>query len=74
LSSCALSPGLTTGSLQLSTGVAQEVRAELATRGHTLSTTAGPIAHPVMISIGAHSATIHAAGDPAANRHAAALD
>jgi gamma-glutamyltranspeptidase len=62
------------GSLRLNTGVAQRVRAELSKRGHRLSTTSRPIAHPVMIHVDRRSGTIYAAGDPAADRHAAALD
>ncbi len=62
------------GSLRLNTGVAEEVRAELSKRGHKLTTTSRPIAHPVMISIDRRSGMIYAAGDPSAGRHAAALD
>jgi gamma-glutamyltranspeptidase/glutathione hydrolase len=62
------------GSLQVSSGVAEEVRAELSKRGHRVTTTSGPIAHPVMLYIDPRSGTIYAAGDPAAGRHAAALD
>lgn len=62
------------GSLKVNTGVAEEVRAELTKRGHKLTTTSGPIAHPVMIYIDQRSGVIYAAGDPAARRHAAALE
>ena len=62
------------GSLQLSSDVSEEVKAELSARGHKLKTTSRPIAHPVMIFIDHRSGMIHAAGDPKARRHAAALD
>lgn len=51
----------------------EAVEAELARRGHTITTTSGPIAHPVMIAIDPQSGVIQAAGDLAARRHAAAL-
>jgi len=62
------------GSLEVNRTVGEQVRAELSKRGHKLSTTAGPIAHPVMIYIDPQTGTIHAAGDPTAGRHAAALE
>lgn len=62
------------GSLRVNTGVAAEVRAGLSKRGHKLTGTSRPIAHPVMIYIDARSGMIYAAGDPKAGRHAAALD
>jgi gamma-glutamyltranspeptidase/glutathione hydrolase len=62
------------GSLRLNTGVAEGVRAELSKRGHKVTTTSRPIAHPVMIHLDRRTGTIYAAGDPAAGRHAAALD
>jgi len=62
------------GSLQVSSSVAEEVGAELKKRGHKLTAPTGPIAHPAMIHIDPHTGTLHAAGDPAAGRHAAALD
>jgi len=62
------------GSLEINSAVGEEVRAGLSKRGHKLTTTSQPIAHPVMISIDPHTGTIHAAGDPAAGRHAAALE
>ena len=62
------------GGLRLNNDVPEDVRAELAERGHRVETTSGPIAHPVMILIDHRTGTIHAAGDPQARRHAAALD
>lgn len=62
------------GGLRVNREVAEGVRAELSGRGHKLTATSGPIAHPVMIHIDQSSGTIHAAGDPKARRHAAALD
>jgi gamma-glutamyltranspeptidase/glutathione hydrolase len=62
------------GGLQLSETVAEEVRANLARRGHVVTTTSRPIAHPVMIHVDRATGVIHAAGDPAARRHAAAID
>ena len=62
------------GGLRVYESVADEVRAELAKRGHKVSVTKGPIAHPVMIYIDQKSGLIYAAGDPKARRHAAAID
>jgi gamma-glutamyltranspeptidase/glutathione hydrolase len=62
------------GGLSLNRDVAEQVRAELAGRGHKVKTTPGPIAHPVMILIDPETNTIHAAGDPKARRHAAAVE
>jgi len=62
------------GSLRLNSDIPQAIRKELAHRGHRLSTTAAPIAHPVMLYIDHKTSTIHAAGDPKARRHAAALE
>ncbi|MFH1717519.1 MAG: gamma-glutamyltransferase, partial [Planctomycetota bacterium] len=53
--------------------VDENIRSELAKRGHKIETTAGPIAHPVMIYRDPQSGLIHAAGDPKARRHAAAF-
>ena len=47
---------------------------DLAKRGHKMSTTKGPIAHPVMIFVDHDTGTFYAAGDPAARRHAGAID
>ena len=61
------------GSLQVNEGVPEDVRDELAVRGHTVSVADGFIAMPVMLSID-EDGTIHAAGDPEAGRHAGALE
>jgi len=62
------------GGLRVHTGVPEGVREELENRGHDLSTTSEPIARPIMIYIDQATGTIHAAGDPEAGRHAAAID
>lgn len=62
------------GSLQLSSAVAGEVQSQLTERGHRVTTTSDPIAAPVMLSIDPDTGIIHAAGDPAAGKHAAAVD
>jgi gamma-glutamyltranspeptidase/glutathione hydrolase len=62
------------GGLRVNGDIPDDVRSELAERGHRVSTTSGPIAHPVMIYIDHKTDTIYAAGDPKARRHAAALD
>jgi gamma-glutamyltranspeptidase/glutathione hydrolase len=62
------------GSLRLNDEVPQDVAAELTERGHKVTTTSRPIAHPVMIFIDHQTGTVYAAGDPQAGRHAAALD
>lgn len=61
------------GSLQVNDGVPEDVRDELEVRGHRVSVADGFIAMPVMLSID-EDGRIHAAGDPAAGRHAGALD
>lgn len=62
------------GSLRLQEDINSEVGAELARRGHRVERSSGPIAHPVMLWIDPADGTIHAAGDPKAKRHAAAVD
>ena len=64
----------TAGGLQLSRRVPAEVRSALSSRGHKVSTTTGPIAHPVMIYRDRETGTFYAAGDPTASRHVAVLD
>lgn len=64
---------LQAGSLAVNTGIDEGVRAELASRGHDVSATDGPIAAPVMLYVDRIAGRLYAAGDPAAGRHAAAL-
>ena len=59
-------------SLRLTRGLDAAVEENLSGRGHKVSWTNGPIAHPVMIYVDGDG-TIYAAGDPKAKRHAAAL-
>ena len=61
------------GKMRVNETVKEGVRQELINRGHQVTSTAGAIAHPVMIYIDPQSGMIHAAGDPEAGRHAAAL-
>jgi len=62
------------GGLTLNDDVPGDVRAELAKRGHKVTTTSGAVGHPVMIYVDPETGAIHAAGDPKARRHAAALE
>ena len=62
------------GGLTLNAGIGEEVRQDLARRGHRIKTTAGPIASPVMLAIDPNTGMMRAAGDPDAGRHAAALE
>ncbi len=52
----------------------QSVRDELARRGHKIETATRPIAYPVVIYVDPQTGMIHAAGDPKARRHAAAIE
>ena len=61
-------------SLCLQAGIPEETQCRLAQRGHQMTTTCEPIAAPVMLSIDHDTGMVHAAGDPAAGRHAAAID
>lgn len=61
------------GSLSISDRVSPDVRDELARRGHRVEPSGGPIATPVMLFVDPASGRFHAAGDPAAGRHAAGL-
>ena len=61
------------GSLTISGKVNGRVRNALARRGHKVEVKSGPIASPVMLYINPKSGKLHAAGDPAARRHAAGL-
>lgn len=62
------------GGVQLQVTVPEKIRKELSRRGHVVKRLGGPIAHPVMITIDHETGTFHAAGDPQARRHAAALE
>ncbi|MBI4603253.1 MAG: gamma-glutamyltransferase [Planctomycetes bacterium] len=62
------------GSLRISQAVPQAVAGELKARGHDVSTTPGPIGHPVMLYLDEATGRVHAAGDPQAGRHAGAAD
>ena len=64
---------LKAGSLAINSTVSASTREELARRGHTVDAMSGPIATPVMLHIDHATGTFHAAGDPAAHRHAAGL-
>ena len=62
------------GKMRVNKAVAADVLSELEQRGHKVSTTGGAIAYPVMLYIDQGKGIIHAAGDPKAGRHAAAID
>jgi len=64
----------TLGSLRLNDTIGESVKSELENRGHTVETTSGNIANPVMIYVDQDTGIIYAAGDPQARRHAAALE
>ena len=61
------------GSLTINESVSERVRQALAARGHQLKTQGGAIAAPSMLYIDKDAGTFHAAGDPAAGRHAAGM-
>jgi gamma-glutamyltranspeptidase / glutathione hydrolase len=61
------------GELRMNSAIASDTQQELARRGHIIGTVDGAIAHPVMIAIDRSTGVLHAAGDPKARRHAAAL-
>lgn len=62
------------GSLTVNEAVDARTIEALESRGHKVATTPGAIANPVMIYRDPDSGMAHAAGDPAAGRHAAALE
>jgi len=64
----------TLASLTVDERLNESVRDELAKRGHKIKTTARPIAYPVMIYVDPETGIMHAAGDPKARRHAAAIE
>ena len=61
------------GSLTLDSRINERISIELTDRGHKIKTTSNPIARPVMLYVDPDNGMIHAAGDPRAGRHAAAL-
>jgi gamma-glutamyltranspeptidase/glutathione hydrolase len=61
------------GSLTINDSVSENVREELARRGHQVKAQGSPIATPVMVYVDKDNGTYYAAGDPAARRHAAGL-
>lgn len=61
------------GSSAINDAVSVSVFTELARRGHLLQTTSSSIGAPVMLFIDQEQGLLHAAGDPAAGRHAAGL-
>ena len=60
-------------SLLIDSSVPEPVRSNLAQRGHHLELADDPTGVPVMIHIDQETGLLRAAGDPAANRHAAGL-
>jgi len=64
----------TLASLTVDDRVEESVRRQLGGRGHEVRTASMPIGHPVMLYLDPDTAVIHAAGDPRAGRHAAALE
>ncbi len=62
------------GSLTINDSVNEDIREELAERGHKVSAVSSAIAAPSMLYIDHESGTFYAAGDPAAGRHSAGLD
>jgi gamma-glutamyltranspeptidase/glutathione hydrolase len=62
------------GSLTLDAAFPPAAGAELARRGHKVDAAKGPIGHPVMLLLDPATGTVHAAGDPKAGRHAAAIE
>ena len=60
------------GELKVNEEISEAVQSDLTKRGHLIGVVPSPIAHPVMILID-ESGLMHAAGDPKAKRHAAAI-
>jgi gamma-glutamyltranspeptidase / glutathione hydrolase len=62
------------GSLTINESVGQDVLKDLAGRGHQVEAKSSHIATPVMLHVDGETGMLHAAGDPAAKRHAAGLE
>ncbi|MHB1035465.1 MAG: gamma-glutamyltransferase family protein [Pirellulales bacterium] len=60
------------GSLSIYESAGKDVIAAMEARGHRVTIAKPPLAHPVMLSIDPATGLKHAAGDPAAKRHARA--
>lgn len=60
------------GNLAVHEAAGEPVLADLASRGHDVKPTPGPIAAPVVLRIDPDTSTLEAAGDPRTGRHAAA--
>jgi hypothetical protein len=58
----------------LNDSISESVKQELVNRGHSIKTTSGNIANPVMIYVDPDTGIIYTAGDPKAQRHAGALE
>ena len=61
------------GSLTVNDTVSKSAQEELAARGHKLKVNHGAIGAPVMLYVEPAGGMVYAAGDPSANRHAAAV-
>ncbi len=62
------------GQLTVNEEISEAVRTTLSDRGHWVETAPSPVGYPVMIFIDPATGLMHAAGDPKAKRHAAALN
>ncbi len=62
------------GTVELQEGIPGETAEDLARRGHRIATATEPIGFPVMLYLDHATGTVHAAGDPEAGRHAAAIE
>jgi len=60
------------GSLRVDKGVSSGAIDDLKARGHDVTVASGPQGHPIMVLLDRKTGVAHAAGDPAAGRHAGA--
>jgi gamma-glutamyltranspeptidase/glutathione hydrolase len=61
-------------SLSIDAGIGDDCASGLAAKGHRIARSEGPVGNPVMLHIEPDSGMVYAAGDPQADRHAAAMD